>query len=185
MPQVNYNVFRILGDVSHTLSKCILIWAIHSNKSAEGTYNPRDLTKLPMPTFCTCMLTRFTYTGVSLITQSLYALVFCSRYLDLLWTRPGFSYWNFTLKLFYIASSGYIVFLMMRVYARTREREKAWRLGGWSLLGSLLASPLVCLVFEGKSNWRIFESRTSFDQIIPLFPCPRLFLSLTPIIPRR
>ena len=30
------NVFRILGDVSHTLSKCILIWAIHSNKSAEG-----------------------------------------------------------------------------------------------------------------------------------------------------
>lgn len=30
------NVFRILGDVSHTVSKCILIWAIHSNKSAEG-----------------------------------------------------------------------------------------------------------------------------------------------------
>lgn len=33
---VDYNVFRILGDVSHTLSKCILMWAIHSNKSAEG-----------------------------------------------------------------------------------------------------------------------------------------------------
>lgn len=30
------NVFRILGDVSHTASKCILIWAILSNKSAEG-----------------------------------------------------------------------------------------------------------------------------------------------------
>lgn len=36
---VDYNVFRILGDVSHTLSKCILIWAIHSNKSAEGKFN--------------------------------------------------------------------------------------------------------------------------------------------------
>lgn len=33
---VHYNVFRILGDVSHALSKCILIWAIHRNKSAEG-----------------------------------------------------------------------------------------------------------------------------------------------------
>ena len=33
---VRMNVFRILGDVSHTASKCILIWAIHSNKSAEG-----------------------------------------------------------------------------------------------------------------------------------------------------
>jgi len=32
----NMNVFRILGDVSHTVSVCILIWAIHSNKSAEG-----------------------------------------------------------------------------------------------------------------------------------------------------
>lgn len=33
---VNMNVFRVLADVSHTASKCILIWAIHSNKSAEG-----------------------------------------------------------------------------------------------------------------------------------------------------
>ena len=32
------NVFRILGDLSHTASKCILIWAIHSNQSAEGEY---------------------------------------------------------------------------------------------------------------------------------------------------
>ena len=30
------NIFRIIGDVSHTVSKCILIWAIHSNRSAEG-----------------------------------------------------------------------------------------------------------------------------------------------------
>lgn len=30
------NAFRILGDLSHTASKCILIWAIHNNQSAEG-----------------------------------------------------------------------------------------------------------------------------------------------------
>lgn len=35
------NVFRILGDVSHTASKCILIWAIHVNRSAEGRYSHR------------------------------------------------------------------------------------------------------------------------------------------------
>ena len=32
----HFNIFRILGDLSHTASKCILIWAIHSNRSAEG-----------------------------------------------------------------------------------------------------------------------------------------------------
>lgn len=34
----NMNVFRILGDLSHTASKCILIWAIHANQSAEGNH---------------------------------------------------------------------------------------------------------------------------------------------------
>ena len=40
---VAMNIFRILGDVSHTVSKCILIWAIHSNRSAEGKPLPLDL----------------------------------------------------------------------------------------------------------------------------------------------
>lgn len=33
---ISMNIFRESADVSHTISKCILIWAIHSNKSAEG-----------------------------------------------------------------------------------------------------------------------------------------------------
>lgn len=33
---MNLNIFRLLGDISHISSKCILIWAIHRNKSAEG-----------------------------------------------------------------------------------------------------------------------------------------------------
>lgn len=32
----NMNVFRYLADISHVVSICILIWAIHSNRSAEG-----------------------------------------------------------------------------------------------------------------------------------------------------
>jgi len=61
----NMNIFRILGDVSHTASKCILIYQIHHNKSAEG---------------------------VSLLTQLLYILVFGTRYLDLFWVRRALGY---------------------------------------------------------------------------------------------
>lgn len=120
-------IFRILGDVSHTLSKCILIYSIHSNSSAEG---------------------------VSLITQSLYCLVFITRYLDLF---QIYSYWNFVLKIFYILSSLYIIFLMMRVYARTREREKAWKFGGACLVGSAVLAPFVMMIFRKKFEWGFME----------------------------
>lgn len=122
------NVFRVLGDVSHTLSKCILIWAIYSNKSAEG---------------------------VSLITQLFYLLVFTTRYIDVFQMHPfnSFqSFWNFTLKLFYITSSALIVFLMMKVFARTREREKAWKFGGWCLCGSFLLAPFMVLIFRNGQD---------------------------------
>ncbi|KAF2862597.1 hypothetical protein K470DRAFT_212686 [Piedraia hortae CBS 480.64] len=131
----NMNIFRILGDVSHTASKCILIWAIHNNRSAEG---------------------------VSLLTQLLYMLVFVTRYLDLFWVPPWWSWWNFVLKLFYIASSGYIVFLMMRVYTRTREREYGWKLAAWSLAGSLATAPVVDLLIRG---W----TRTTFSEVLWTF----------------
>lgn len=40
---IQFNIFHILGDVSHTSSKLILIWAIHSNSSAEGGFNDPHL----------------------------------------------------------------------------------------------------------------------------------------------
>ncbi len=124
------NVFRILADVSHTASFCILIWAIHSNKSAEG---------------------------VSLLTQWLYLIIFSTRYLDLFWVPPQWSWWNTLLKLFFISSSIYIVWVMMRVYARTREKEYAWKLATWSFAGSLVSAPLVCLIFKGVKGISLFE----------------------------
>jgi ER lumen protein retaining receptor len=93
-----FNVFRILADVSHTSSKIILIWAIHSNSSAEGRV-----------CFHVCHKTRLTRsTGVSLITQALYALVFCTRYLDIFTssaTGDGLHIWNFTLKVCLLKSA--------------------------------------------------------------------------------
>ncbi|KAI9726121.1 MAG: hypothetical protein M1834_009418 [Cirrosporium novae-zelandiae] len=136
---VDMNVFRVLGDVSHTASKCILIWAIHSNKSAEG---------------------------VSLLTQLLYVLVFCTRYLDLFWVPPSISYWNFVLKNFYILSSIYIIILMTRVYARTRERERAWKLGAYCLGGSVIGAPLVTLIFRGPRGTSFIEILWTFSIIL-------------------
>jgi glucose-6-phosphate-specific signal transduction histidine kinase len=100
------------------LSKCILIFAIHRNHSAEG---------------------------VSFITQILYALVFCSRYLDVFKER---STWNLLFKIFYILTSFYILGVMQWFYPRSREREISWKLGAVVLGGSLVLSPFMMLIFE-------------------------------------
>ncbi|KAK5122566.1 hypothetical protein LTR85_003829 [Meristemomyces frigidus] len=146
----NMNIFRLLGDLSHTASKCILIYSIHHNRSAEG---------------------------VSLLTQLLYTLVFGTRYLDLFWVPPWWSWWNFVLKIFYIASSAYIVYIMMRVFARTREKEYGWRLAIWSLAGSAVGAPVVCLVFRGWGGTTFSEVLWTFSILLEsLAILPQLLL---------
>ncbi|KAL9581959.1 MAG: hypothetical protein Q9212_003578 [Teloschistes hypoglaucus] len=104
--------------------------------------------------------------GISLITQILYAAVFCSRYLDLFWSDPAHLPWNFALKLFYIGSSVYIIGLMMRVFARTREREKAWKMGSTCLGGSAAAAPLVLLIFKHWHYYNFHEVMWAFSEIL-------------------
>ncbi|RDA95581.1 hypothetical protein CP533_1263 [Ophiocordyceps camponoti-saundersi (nom. inval.)] len=119
-----WNVFRILGDLSHALSKCILITSMHRNRSAEG---------------------------VSFITQALYALVFCTRYLDIFMEN---SVWNLLFKIFYILSSFYILAVMQWVLPRSRERELSWKLGAAVLGLSLVLSPFMMLMFERVWSFR-------------------------------
>ncbi|KAK6505787.1 hypothetical protein TWF481_007678 [Arthrobotrys musiformis] len=121
---MSLNAFRIIGDLSHLLSKLILIWAIYNNRSAEG---------------------------VSLITQALYLLVFLTRYVDLFWI--SFGWWNTTLKLFYIFSSAGTLFLMMRIFPRTREAQKALKFGACCLGGSLVLSIPVTAFINPLSNF--------------------------------
>lgn len=45
---------------------------------------------------------------------------------------------------------------MTRIYARTREREKAWKLGAYCLGGSVILGPIVAAIAEGKST-TLFE----------------------------
>jgi hypothetical protein len=106
---------------------------------------------------------------VSLISQVLYAFVFLSRYLDIFHTNPFHDHTSFYLffaKLFYIGTSLYIVFLMTFVYARTREREKAWKFGMWCLIVAAVLALPVNKIFEmgPKVTLRNGEKKAMYDH---------------------
>lgn len=48
---------------------------------------------------------------------------------------------------------------MMRVYARTRERERAWKLGAIALGGAMFAAPFVTLINKGTHGITVNEVR--------------------------
>lgn len=52
--------------------------------------------------------------------------------------------WNFMFKIFYISTSVYILALL-RLYPRSRERERAWKLGGIILGASAVLAPFVTM----------------------------------------
>ncbi|KAK6454952.1 Erd2 protein [Scheffersomyces xylosifermentans] len=86
------NIFRFFGDLSHLASIFILLYAIEKNKSIKG---------------------------LSLKTQVLYVGVFVTRYLNL-FTR-FYSLYNSLLKVFFIASSIYTVYIMTHKYQKTAK----------------------------------------------------------------
>lgn len=55
---------------------------------------------------------------------------------------------------------------MTRVFARTREREKAWRLGGYCFGASLVAAPLVTILFRGWKHSYPIEMLWCFSIIL-------------------
>jgi len=77
------NIFRFLGDMSHILSFIILLLKVTQGKSAAG---------------------------ISLRTQEMYMVVFCSRYLDLFWNFS--SMYNSFLKVVFIGCSSAIVYII-------------------------------------------------------------------------
>lgn len=78
------NIFRLLGDISHLASICILIRTIVKDRTIEG---------------------------ISFKTQSLYVLVFLTRYLDIL---QFVSLYNTLMKVFFVCTSVYIVVCLQR-----------------------------------------------------------------------
>ncbi len=99
--------------------------------------------------------------GVSLITQILYAVVFCTRYLDIFHEN---SQWNFFFKIIYIASSLYIIGIMQWIYPRTREREISWKIGAGCLAVSAVLAPPAMLLLE--SRWGFLTLLWDFSEIL-------------------
>ncbi|GHJ87846.1 hypothetical protein NliqN6_4248 [Naganishia liquefaciens] len=87
------NIFRLLGDLSHLASIFILLHKIQTSRSCRG---------------------------ISYKTQALYLTVFCTRYVDLL-LGSWVSLYNAIMKIFFIGSSAYILYLMKFKYRPTHD----------------------------------------------------------------
>lgn len=77
------NVFRLAGDMLHLLSIVLLLLKLRRSKNCVG---------------------------ISCRMQEMYLLVFCSRYLDLLY--HFISVYNSAMKVFFIASTAYTIYLI-------------------------------------------------------------------------
>ncbi|GAA6035180.1 hypothetical protein JCM8097_006406 [Rhodosporidiobolus ruineniae] len=87
------NLFRLLGDLSHLASIFILVHKIQKSRSVRG---------------------------ISFKSQLLYLVVFLTRYVDLL-TGPHISLYNTVMKLFFIGSSAFVLYLMKFKYRPTQD----------------------------------------------------------------
>ncbi|KAI9441523.1 ER lumen protein retaining receptor [Lactarius indigo] len=87
------NLFRLVADFSHLASIIILLRKIQTSRSCRG---------------------------ISFKTQALYATVFVTRYLDLF--HPSqLSFYNVVMKIFFISSSVYTLFLMKVRFRPTND----------------------------------------------------------------
>ncbi|KAI7896558.1 ER lumen protein retaining receptor [Mucor mucedo] len=86
------NLFRLVADLMHLASIFILLLKIRKTRSCAG---------------------------ISFKTQLLYSIVFLTRYLDLVLKKV--SIYNTTMKIFFIASSIYILYLMRFKYKATYD----------------------------------------------------------------
>jgi hypothetical protein len=106
-------------------------------------------------------------TGVSLLTQLLYAIVFISRYLDLLLPYTWSNHYNLLFKLTYIATSLYILFLQYRVFPRSRESETQWKLAGLILAFAVVTAPIFHAIFRDRAySWSFLDLTRHFSWIV-------------------
>lgn len=136
-----FNIFRILGDVSHLLSFLILILKIRQTKSCYGKE-----TQL------------IWIVGISFKTQGLYFIVFVTRYLDLYKVimhpsklSSGLILYNTIMKILYLSLTLYICNLMMRVspYRTTYDKNgDTYKVVRWAIL----PAAILALFFHRKSN---------------------------------
>ncbi|KAL0225631.1 hypothetical protein P9112_012955 [Eukaryota sp. TZLM1-RC] len=90
-----FNPFRITADIVHLLSFLILIYRLWTTQSARS---------------------------VSLKTQYIYLIVFCTRYLDLLW---NFKYlYNYIFKIVFISCTVIIIYLVRNKFKHSYNEDQ-------------------------------------------------------------
>lgn len=132
------NIFRAAGDLAHLVSIFILINTIQKSRSIAG---------------------------ISLKTQILYSVVFVTRYIDL--TFRYISLYNTLMKLFFIGSSAYIVYLMLFKY-KNSETQKIDNFKVEYLIGG---SFLLALIFNyGYQFTEILWSFSLWLESVAILP---------------
>jgi len=132
------NIFRFLGDISHLASIIILINKIRKTKSCAG---------------------------ISFKSQALYAVVFVTRYLDLFWNYV--SLYNTLMKIFFIASSVYVLYLMKFQFKPTNDPGIDTFKVEYLLGGSLILS----LIFTYKYTFgEVFWSFSIWLESVAILP---------------
>ena len=109
------NIFRFFGDLSHLASIVILLLAIEKNRSTAG---------------------------LSMKTQLLYVLIYVTRYLNLF--TKYYSLYNSLLKIFFIGSSIYTVYIMGTKYRKTIQEDIDTFPFKYLVLGSAISALVFC-----------------------------------------
>ncbi|WFD16099.1 endoplasmic reticulum retention protein [Malassezia arunalokei] len=131
------NLFRLLGDLSHLASIFILIHKILTSRSCRG---------------------------ISFKTQLMYTIVFVTRYLDLL--HPPSAY-LILMKLFFISSSAYILYLM-KVQFRSRYESDIDSIRLEYLLG---VPAILALLFHVQFTFlEVMWSYSIFLEAVAILP---------------
>jgi len=139
------NLFRIAGDASHIISFIILLHKIIKGKSAAG---------------------------ISLRTQELYAVVFCSRYVDLFWNFA--SMYNWILKVCFIGASLAIVYLMR--FGASQKASYNPEVDNFPVV-YLLAPCAVVGMLVNQDHYSLFEMVWAFSIYLEAVAIlPQLFL---------
>ncbi|ORX88009.1 ER lumen protein retaining receptor [Anaeromyces robustus] len=111
------NIFRLIADLMHLASIIILLLKIYKTKSAAG---------------------------ISFKTQLLYVVVFCTRYLDIF--TNFVSLYNTIMKIFFISTAIYIVYLMKFKYQATWQPS----LDTFKIEFLVIPAAILALIFNHK-----------------------------------
>jgi len=139
------NIFRIIADLLHLASILLLLTKIEFKRSVAG---------------------------ISLKTQVLYVIVFSLRYLDLF-----FSYidlYNTLMKLFFLSSSYYVVYLIMTRYKASYDKNGDQKFPAHYLVGGCFLLSLIFNEGTGFEWWEILWAWSIFLESVAILP--QLFL---------